>query len=195
MSLRPTVWFSRLADVPGVNFAGSPGVDRRRLRGHDAVPRVTDYGLWWFDHTSASPAHERAFSVDTSDYTAERLVQHVYETIELPGAPEEYHFALQLGVERLWTLRMASPTCLTPLEEFARLDLALVEATPWSLRYPHDAGATMVSLPGIDRLIVLLEREGAHREALALAQRVAQLGTGTRTERIAQRVATLDTYA
>lgn len=167
---------------------------------------MSEYGLWWTRRTtnrsgveasSASPAHERAFGIDTSDYTARQLITHVWETVELPGAPEDYHFALQRAVEQLWRMRSTNPECLTELETFAWLDLALVEAAPWALMYASEDGPpTMVSLPGIDRLIVLLEREGAHREALSVATRLVALGAhSSRLDRIQTRVATLDAYA
>lgn len=33
-------WYPRLADVPGVGFEGGAAVDRTRLPGHDAKPRI-----------------------------------------------------------------------------------------------------------------------------------------------------------
>ena len=36
-------WFRRLAEVPGVGYEGSPGVDRTRLPGHDATPKIDRY--------------------------------------------------------------------------------------------------------------------------------------------------------
>lgn len=196
MSLRPHAWFRRLAEVPGVDFAGGPGIDRRRLPGHDARPQVSEFGLMW-GRTSASPAHERAFSVDTREFSAAQLVRHVWETVELPAEPEDYHFALQHAVEQLWSLRSTNPECLAELEEFAYLDLALVEAAPWSLMFSSgDNTPTMVALPGVDRLIVLLEREGAHREALEVASRLVALGAvSSRLDRAQVRVATLDSFA
>lgn len=206
MSLRPGVWYPRLAAVPGLDFAGSPGVDRTLLAEHDSVPQVSEYGLWWtrrtttrggVEATSASPAHERAFGIDTSHYSSSHLIVHVWETVELPGAPEDYHFALQHAAEQLWRTQSTNPESLSSLETFAWLDLALVEAAPWALMYAsEDRPPTMAALPGIDRLIVLLEREGAHREALSVATRLVALGAHTtRLDRIQTRIATLDAFA
>ena len=197
MTLRPREWYPRLADLPGIDFAGSPGADRRRLPGHDAVPQLSDYGLWWPGGSSASPAHERAFSTDIQDFTADQIVAQLWETVELPGAPADYHFALQRGIAHLWSQRKTAPGRLDDLERFAWLDLALVEAAPWSLMWPTQGAVTptMVALPGIHRLIVLLEQEGAHREAHGAATRLAQLAASPRLEPIEQRIKTLDAWA
>lgn len=196
MTLRPAAWFRRLADVPGVGYAGSPGVERTRLPGHDAVPEIEYDSLFWNDRTSASPAAEYGFDEDRRSFNSAQVVRHVRETVELPGAPDDYHFVLQDGVAHLWRLRTESPEGLDVLEEFALLDLRLIEAAPWCVQWPDEDGdASFVSLSGIDRLIVLLEREGAHREALAVAERLAVFDNTNRLERIRERVATLDSYA
>ena len=41
----------------------------------------------------------------------------------------------------------------------------------------------------------LLEREGAYREALAVAERLAKFDNTNRLERLRERIATLDSYA
>jgi hypothetical protein len=38
-------WFRRLGDIPGVVYAGSPMVDRTKLRGHEMVPKVISYEI------------------------------------------------------------------------------------------------------------------------------------------------------
>lgn len=196
MTLRPTVWFRRLADVPGVGYAGSPGVDRTRLPGHDAVPEVEHGGLFWNDRTSESPAAEYGYSEEVRGFNAKQMARHIRETVELPGTPDDYHFALQGAVTDLWRLRSETPEALDDLEEFALLDLRLIEAAPWCVQWPDEEGnASFVSLPGVDRLIVLFEREGAHREALAVAERLAKFDNTNRLERIRERVAVLDSYA
>ncbi|WP_433803546.1 hypothetical protein [Actinomycetospora sp. CA-084318] len=129
-------------------------------------------------------------------YSADQMVQHVREAIELPGTPEDYHFILQGGIEHLWRLRAESTSSLEMLEEFALLDLQLIEAAPWSVEWSDGAdGTSFVSLPGLDRFIVLLEREGAHCEALAIAERLAKFDNTKRLERLRERVATLDSFA
>jgi hypothetical protein len=123
------------------------------------------------------------------------MIKHVRETVELPGSPEDYHFALQGGVEHLWRLRAESPAVLDTLEEFALLDLRLIEAAPWCLQWSNEDGhISFVTLPGVDRLVVMLEREGAHREALAIAERLAKFDNAKRLERLQERIATLDAF-
>ena len=160
------------------------------------MPEIQYDSLFWNDRTSASPAAEYGFDQDRREFSAAQVVRHVHETVELPGGPEDYHFALQDGVAQLWRLRAESPEGLDVLEEFALLDLRLVEAAPWCLQWPDEDGdGRFVSLPGVDRLIVLLEREGAHREALAVAERLARFDNTNRLERLRERVATLESYA
>src|SRR3954468_15899671 len=87
-------WFRRLGDIPGLAYDTPSGVDSRRLRGHDAVPEVHTFHprdnvpgpaqtLQW-GNTSASPAHERAFT-DMSAMTTAKLLRNVTEALELPG--------------------------------------------------------------------------------------------------------------
>lgn len=38
-------WYPRMADIPGIEFGGSPGVDRRKLRGADVRATKGSYGL------------------------------------------------------------------------------------------------------------------------------------------------------
>src|SRR5690242_2972974 len=97
------VWYRRLADVPGVRYPGSPGVDRRRLPGHNAVPTVSGYEfdgkrtetLSWSTTdgiTSASPAQRHAIA--DQHVTTPAVLGRLREALELPGQASDYHFAL-----------------------------------------------------------------------------------------------------
>ncbi|MEV6527113.1 hypothetical protein AB0M43_34805 [Longispora sp. NPDC051575] len=190
-----TVWYARMADIPGIQFTGSPGVVRADLAESSIRPH-TEYGyLSWptvDGSTSASPAHRRAFG-DLSELDGGTLVRQVWEGLELPGEPSDYHFLLQGGVERLWSLRREDPSSLRLVETFAYLDLALIEAAPQAVRIdatnPHGGYLRITSL---ERLLTLLEREGALREALALSHRAMRFGDHYHREDLEAKVASLD---
>lgn len=171
-------WFERMAAIPGMAFAGSPGVIR------EAVPGVRDrpdesYGsLMWptaDGSTSATPA-SRYVPVEAS---GAELVARVWEAVELPGSAMDYHFILQGAVDRLWSGRRADPVALEGLEVFALLDLELMEAVPQAVSFDTDASPdAFVRVTSVPRLIALLEREGAYAEALELARRLARFKQG-----------------
>src|SRR6266849_409834 len=126
-------WFSRFGDIPGVEFEGSPGVDRRKLTGHDAVPQVhvlqhegrRQEALRWVSNGgwgSASPVHSRAFG-EPRDMPAAKLLQNVYEGLELPGEPSDYHVLIERSVRELWERKRQNPEVLEQLERLCWLDL------------------------------------------------------------------------
>jgi hypothetical protein len=120
-------WYVRMADIPGIQFAGSPGVDRASLPEVRVRPRTESGFVLWPSpqgETSASPAHRRAFA-DLTPMSRDELVRWVWEGLELPGEPSDYHFLLQGAVERLWSRRRDDPDGLLLVETFAYLDLAL----------------------------------------------------------------------
>ena len=105
-------WFERLADVPGVSYAGSAEVDRRRLPGHNLKPRLQVFEFDGRRHeslewergdmsTSASPAHERAFQ-DLREQATEAILRNLNEALELPGELKDYHFGIQTTAGALW---------------------------------------------------------------------------------------------
>ena len=38
-------WFRRFGDIPGLDYSGSPTLDRTKLAGHDAVPEVVTFEI------------------------------------------------------------------------------------------------------------------------------------------------------
>jgi hypothetical protein len=142
--------------------------------------------------SSASPAHERAFA-DLSRLSRDEVVRWVWEGLELPGKASDYHFLLQGAVEQAWSRRREDPAWLHWLETFAYLDLALVEAAPHAvmLEGARPAGE-FVRITSIERLLTLLEREGALREAMALADRARRFGEHYWRDELQAKVAALD---
>lgn len=185
-----------MADVPGIQFDGSPGVNRAALPGVGRRPRVEGGYMSWpttdGGTSSASPAHERAFA-DLAGLSRDDVVRWVWEGLELPGTASDYHFLLQGAVEQAWSRRREDPAWLHVLETFAYLDLALVEAAPQavSLEGARPAGG-FVRITSIERLLTLLEREGAFREAVALANRARRFGEHYWREELVAKVAALD---
>src|SRR5580704_14507997 len=110
--MREEVWFPRMADIPGLHFAVSPGVDRESLLEAHARPYSEPGSLWWRDSrgslTSASPAHFRAFA-DLSRMASEDLVRWAWEGLELPGLASDYHYLMQSTALQLWKLRRSDP--------------------------------------------------------------------------------------
>jgi hypothetical protein len=189
------VWYTRMADIPGIQFTGSPGVARADLAEAGLRPRA-EYGyLSWptaDGSTSASPAHRRAFG-DLSALDADELVRWVWEGVELPGEPSDYHFLLQGAVEQMWARRRENPSGLQFVETFGYLDLALIEAAPQAVRLDEsDHAGGFVHITSLDRLLALLEREGALREALTLSRRAMRFGDRYRRDELEAKVAALD---
>jgi hypothetical protein len=133
-------WFQRFGDIPGVSYSTPGSIDRRRLPGADARPQVHTFDgerhLSWpgeegsgIISTSASPAHQRG-STDLAAVSTAAVLQHLGETLELPGEPTDYHFAIQTVLEVLWKRRRTEPAVLGTVEQLAWLDLSLAQARP-----------------------------------------------------------------
>ncbi|MEU9397457.1 hypothetical protein AB0D86_46710 [Streptomyces sp. NPDC048324] len=172
------IWFERMAAIPGVRFAGSPGVVRDALAEARVRPEVSYGSPMWpttEGSTSATPA-SRHVPVEAS---GEDLVARVWEALELPGEAMDYHFVLQGAVDRLWSGRRSYPGGLELLEVFALLDLELMETVPQAVSFDTGSNPTsFVHVTSVPRLIMLLEREGAFGDALGVARRLARFDQG-----------------
>lgn len=172
-----TRWYARMADIAGLSFEGSPGVDRAKLQGANMRPRTSYGSLSWptlAGYTSRTPAGDRAHT-DLAGMSCAEIVAHTWEGLELPGEPSDYHFILQHAVVALWRRRQQDPKSLIDLETFARLDLQLAEADPRAVSLGGDL-ARSGWMESVARLIAVLEREGALDEALDIAQRATRFG-------------------
>lgn len=201
MGLSNGTWFRCFAQVPGVGYQGDP-TRRLRLAERDDVPQVyhspidgnTRISLKWptpDGATSASPAHRLAFG----DYRKETTFQareRLLNALELPGEITDYHFAIQGVIDALYAKRREEPAVLPFVEWFAFLDARLVETHEQYFRL--DASVPeYYSIVAFELLPRLFEREGALREALALAERFARFARETNTvSELRARVARLD---
>jgi len=182
MARNKMVWARRLADIPGVGYQGMSEADRQRIKGHDAVPQVHRFGdglesLWWGD-TTASPASDREFP--DQDLSTRHLLKHLSETLELPGIPSDYHFAIQHVIGELMGRRADEPEVLDEVERLCLVNIALVEATPDAVMVDMngDPARGYYQMLCFSTLITLYEEEGALPQAFAIAQKAARFGQG-----------------
>jgi hypothetical protein len=142
--------------------------------------------------TSASPAHQRTFS-DAAPDDIEGLTQWVWEGLEIPGTSSDYHFLLQGAVQTLWSWRRDRPRGLQFVEVFSYVDLALIEAVPEAVMIDStDPARGFLRIVTLEKLLALLEREGAFREAMALSRRAERFGERYCSDTLASKVASLD---
>ncbi len=201
--MEDAVWFARLADLPGIGYEGHPAVDRQTLPQHDAKPEVQTFSydgkpqrsLFWTTSTGASsqsPASAWASHSDPRTATADAL-RRLYEALELPGRPTDYHFALLGGYELLWARRRKEPAVLPELERLCLLDIRLVEKFPGIILEMIPGQQFAARVPAFHYLVYLYSREGFLEEALAIAKLGDKLGQGDHDLReIGQRIADLE---
>jgi hypothetical protein len=184
---------SRLADIPGVGYGGMDSALRRRLPEHDAVPTVHRYSgtesLWW-GSDSRSPAHRH--QLEDENVSTARLLQNLSETLDLPGTPGDYHFAIQGAISHLLSRRMQEPTVLDEVERLCLLNIALVEARPDAVAVDlgGDISGGFVEMHCFPTLITLYEEEGALPEGRGIAERAGKFGKcADALERLSQKEA------
>lgn len=185
--LGENAWFERLASVPGVRYPGSQRVNRARLWGVGAKPKVTDYGseygpshIWpqqGGGETSASPAGQAR----TDDWkgSSDEILFRLEEILELPGYATDYHFAMQGCCEELWKRRVKEPKLYHHLEGLWKLNIDLVRAIPGAFEFGEgDEKRFIPVMYAFRRLYTLYFREGFTREALEVAKLCADFGQG-----------------
>jgi hypothetical protein len=172
-------WAPRLADVPGIAFTGSPGVDRTKLK-HHALRPTKEYGsLSWETRngwTSEAPAAAHRGERDIKPAT---LIRRTWEALELPGTAADWHYTLLDTTGQLWRLRTREPDHLAVCEQFCRIDIDLVRIRPEPFWRGETARDGFVSLPTFGILIKLLRAVDDLDEALAYARLGLQFGQGT----------------
>lgn len=197
-----TTWFERFGDIPTIQYAPLAPVSRSNLAGHDVRPAaVPEFAgnpslRWQGEFGSKSPAWEYAFEREISALDEVGLVHHVAEALELPGEPQDYHFVVQRVCEELWRRRKVHPEVFADLERLCWLDIALVRAQPDAAAIAGDSSRRFVTIRAFGYLTTLYEREGAWREALAVAEIADQYDQpGNRRDEASERVAALDAEA
>ena len=157
---RSYTWYPRFGDIPGVDWACPPTVDRAALRGHDARPQDVDWDTDWVywpilyerdedqglsvgigvhvegredDHdedgsTGQSPAIQ--YPRFDGPRTVTEQLQRLYEALELPGAPGDYHHLLSEAAEYLHKIRRRETAAIAECERLCLLTLDLLRACP-----------------------------------------------------------------
>lgn len=170
-------WFRRLADVPKIGYPGSPGVDRTRLPGHDAVAqgRSEDYLSWPIPNgsTSESPSHAWKTTGRPGEAPADTALRQLYEKLELPGTVTDYYWALNEAIKDLYDQRRSRPDAVEKVEYFCLLTLTLVEAYPKTVTSMGSDGDYYM-IEAIQRLVDLYKAEGYVHEAAEIAHRAAR---------------------
>lgn len=176
-------WFGRLADVPGIGYAGSSRVDRRSLSAARARPIRSEFGsiMWSLGdgrQTSAPPAGELAFT--GWEGSSDDMLLRLERLLELPGYASSYHFGIQSCMEILWKRRVAEPQLLAELERFFRLDIRLVQARPEPFMIDSsDPSRGFVTMYSFRRLFGIYLTEGYAAEALEIAGLCEKFGQGS----------------
>jgi hypothetical protein len=202
--MRDADWFEGLRNVPGVAYTGHPGVERTKVRGYNAKPKVEIFEIGSGKHTSMmwrmpeggyssqSPASAWSSSGDPRNAEPADIIRSLYEALELPGTVADYHFKMLGTCSTLWSLRKQRPELLPELEKILLLDIALIEAHGDSLAFEHNGEHRMPRVPAFGQLISLYEHEGFVHEALEIAKLATAAGQGpSDEERLSERLAKL----
>lgn len=203
-------WYRRLADVPGVEYPGSPDVDRSKLRWTNLEPEVhervripdlplldsdyDDYEWEYGDEASSQSPASRHWEEkgDASPSVASKVARALGEALELPGTLKDYHFVIMGAAAYLESIARTDPTVLTLVEEWCLLDLRVVCLDPTLFSYrAQDGEIRQYRVPACAILARLYRSEGALREWLAVEEQSETLTQGD-PERVRSLIAELE---
>jgi hypothetical protein len=100
----------------------------------------------------------------------------MYEGLELPGEPSDYHFLIQHAAEELWRRGRDEPDLLSAAESLCWLDIGLIEARPDAASDVVDGKRRFYSITAFRLLIQLYEGKGDLADALRVAEVAADCG-------------------
>jgi hypothetical protein len=127
------------------------------------------------------------------DASTSDLVRNVYEGLELPGEPADYHFLIQGSASQLWTHRREDPHVIGEVEKLCWLDIRLIESCPGAVRNEYSEERQFYEILSFRRLIDIYEREGFLAEALDVAELGVRYGQSDEArERLKQRIETVE---
>jgi hypothetical protein len=119
--------------------------------------------------SSSSPA--RNHRGDPWHLPVDDLTRNLHETLELPGEPSDYHFAIQGCSQALWKAGRKDPTHDSLIEELCWLDIRLVDACPEAASFGEKEGKhQFAAILGFNILVELHERRDRVEEALSVAE-------------------------
>jgi hypothetical protein len=185
-------WFRRMGDIPGLDYSPPVSVDRAALPRHDEEPEVDSYTLegretalvmWgmrpiaehpsgeaaWESMGSPAVEHLRDVASTETDYPTEQVLGRLREALELPGTPEDYHYALGAVCQKPLTRKLA-PDVLEAVESLAWLDIRLLQTHPDThIIKTYEGKRAIVSNNGFDTLIAMYREEGFLHDASSVA--------------------------
>ncbi len=127
------------------------------------------------------------------DASADDLIRNVYEGLELPGEPSDYHFLIQGSASELWARRRQEPRVIGEVEKLCWLDIRLVEAWPGAASDKYSDEREFYAILSFGTLIEIYEREGFLAEAFEVAELAARYGQGDEArERLMQRIESVE---
>jgi hypothetical protein len=200
----PFEWFSEFRAIPGVAWEPLVPLDRSKLQGHDARPRVSRFDRYdgssrdlveWelpdgsslSDEFSTSPASQHSSKLDARRAPAARalaLAKNASESLALPGSREDYHFAIIGACSAMYSVRGTEPLVFDWIEQLCLADISLFEQGAQLVFADERLGRVSdreysVATPSFDQLSRLYLREGFIAAAAEVENRFARL-TGSR---------------
>jgi|SRR6185369_3084689 len=189
-------WYRRLAEVPRIGYEPDPSIDRTKLPGHDAVPRIHRYEFDGKQHesldwpmkngtTSASPSQSWETKTRRGESECKTTLRQMREALELPGKLSDYHFAIQNCHDSLKRFAREEPWVLEEVERLCWLDICLISEYPETITLEPITIADVelakiaaerrgerrfFSVSAFHQLMGMYEREGYLREALQVAK-------------------------
>lgn len=188
-------WFPRLGDIPSIGYVNE-AIDRTRLAGHDAIPKIERFefdgrvheSMYWPSQegsTSASPAKTWETTPLENETAGQTVLRQLRESLELPGTLTDYHFAIQHGHDVLRSNAREEPWVFEEVERLCWLDIKLIEQYPETItlepitiqdeelaKLANDRRGErkFFRVTAFHQLIGLYESEGYLNEALAVAK-------------------------
>ncbi len=175
-------WVQRIGAISGLHHETAANINVRGLPGYGLTPSVRKYSFegaaradleWrWPDGSTTGYSPSSAWVNVEGEFTAAEKVLRLDESLELPGTPSEYHFALLRTYEFLWPSRRRQCEILSDIERLCLLDIQLVETVPSII----NSDGVIFSVPAFIHLIQLYELDGYLEDAFHLARRAAAIG-------------------
>lgn len=200
-------WYRRLADVPGVDYPGSPGVDRTRLPGHNTEPKVSTYtfegkrstSLMWpmkDGETGSSPANTWESKPRPGESPSQTALRQTREKLELPGTLSDYHFIIQGCHQELKASAADGLWAFGEIEALCLLDIRLISRYPNTVGFEREGEVKYYGIVAFFTLLDMYQREGMLREALDVARVAERFGQAPgKVQEIEERIARIEAEA